>query len=105
MEKGPLNSKSPIPEHSSPTRSLSPLQPAATAASEGVKGYGTTKYPMFAYLISYFWNKSSMVTILSKREAYSFRFRPYVVTSTDMTVFFFPTISWTCSIRSRRVLL
>ena len=28
----------------------------------------------------YFWNKSSIVTILSKREAYSFLFKPYVVT-------------------------
>ena len=27
----------------------------------------------------YFWNKSSIVTVLSKREAYSFLFRPYVV--------------------------
>ncbi len=24
----------------------------------------------------YFWNRSSIVTVLSKREAYSFRFRP-----------------------------
>lgn len=53
----------------------------------------------------YFWNKSSIVTILSKREAYSFLFSPYVVTNTDITVFLLPTISCTRSIRSRRVLL